>query len=78
MPDVFNQWVAVTPSNTVDLPWLTHSVWVGGAGNVAAVMQDGSVGTFTGVTAGELLPIIARRINSTGTTATNLVAMREI
>lgn len=78
MPDVFNQWLAVTPSNTADLPWLTHAVWVGGAGNVAVVMQDGTVGTFTGVQAGEVLPVIARRVNSTNTTATNLVAMREI
>ena len=76
--EVFNQWVAVTPSNTVDLPWLSHSVWVGGAGNVAAVMQDGVVATFTGVAAGEVLPIMAKRINSSGTTATSLVALREI
>lgn len=78
MADTFNQWAAITTSDTVDLPWLTQAVWVGGAGNVVAQMQDGSNGTFTGVTAGAVLPIAVRRILATGTTATNLVALRQI
>jgi hypothetical protein len=76
---VWNLWKAIATSDTVDLPeGLTGAVWVGGAGNVAAVMQNGVVGTFTGVTAGAVLPIAARRINATGTTATNLVALRSV
>lgn len=78
MPDVFNQWGPITTSDTVDLPWATQAVWVGGAGNVVAVMQDGRTGTFTAVTAGAVLPIAVRRINATLTTATNLVALRQI
>lgn len=77
MTGIYNQWRSVTPSDTVDLPWVTMAVWVGGAGNLVAVMQDGTTATFTGVTAGALLPIAARRINATSTTATNLLALRE-
>ena len=79
MPDSpFNQWQAITTSDTVDLPFITQAVWVGGAGNVVAVMQSGVTGTFTGVTAGAVLPIAARRINASSTTATNLVALRAL
>jgi hypothetical protein len=41
-------------------------------------MQDGTSGTFTGVTAGATLPIAVRRINATNTTATNLVALNQV
>ena len=71
----YNLWRAITTSDTVDLPSVTQAVWVGGAGNVVAVMQNGQTGTFTGVTAGTVLPIAAKRINATSTTATNLVAL---
>lgn len=75
----WNLWSAITPSDTVDLPQgVSMAIWVGGAGNVAAVMQNGAVATFTGVTAGTVLPIAARRINATNTTATNLMALRAV
>jgi len=72
--DPYNVWVAVTPSDSVDLPALTEAIWAGGAGVIAAVEQDGQVVNFTCV-AGTLVPIKARRINSTNTTATALVAL---
>lgn len=78
MPDTFNDYRPITTSDTVDLPWVTQAVWVGGAGNVVAVMQNGTTGTFTAVPAGNTLPIMARRINATLTTATNLVALRAV
>lgn len=78
MPDTFNDYRPITTSDTVDLPWVTQAVWVGGAGNVVAVMPNGQTGTFTGVPAGNTLPIMARRINATLTTATNLVALRTV
>lgn len=66
---------AVTPSDTVDLTNTSRSIFVGGAGNVVAIMFDGTTVTFTGVTAGTILPIRATRIKATGTTATNMVAL---
>ena len=76
----FNRCLAVTTSDTVDLPpftangTLTGLVYVGGAGNVTAVFPDGGVILFTAPPVGAQLPIGVRRINATGTTATVLVA----
>jgi len=66
---------AVTPSDSTDLTTLARAIYVGGAGNVAAVQHDGTAVTFTGVPAGTVLPIAVRRINSTNTTATAIVAL---
>lgn len=72
----FNQAKAITPSDTVDLvEGTTEAVYVGGAGVVVAVFEDGSTANFTAV-AGGLLPIKVKRINATSTTATLLVALR--
>jgi hypothetical protein len=50
------------------------SLWVGGAGIVVALMEDNTVAQFTCV-AGSLLPITFKRVNSTTTTATLMVAL---
>lgn len=68
-------YAAITPSDTVDLTYLTRFVYVGGAGNVVAIDRDGNAVTFTAVPAGTVLPIRVKRINSTNTTATALVAL---
>ena len=67
--------VAITPSDVTDLTDVCRGVYVGGAGNVAAVMLTGEVVTFVGATAGTTIPIRVKRINSTNTTATGLVAL---
>lgn len=68
--------VAVTPSDTVNLTVPSRALYVGGAGNIVAVMQDsGTAVTFTGVLAGTVLPIRVLRVNATSTTATSLVAL---
>lgn len=77
----YDLFLAVTPSDTVDLsPFtqktkLTDGVYVGVAGDVAVVEQNGTAVVFTAVPAGKTLTVQARRINATGTTATNLVAL---
>lgn len=76
----YNNCAAVTTSDTVDLPlfannrMLTQVLYVGGAGNVTAVFQDGTAILFTAPPVGALLPIGIRRVNATNTTATVLVA----
>ena len=67
--------VVVTPHDSTNFAYETVGVFVGGAGNVTAVMRDGTVLLFTGVVAGTILPIRCQRINSTGTTATNMTAL---
>ena len=67
---------AITKSDTVDFPdGPSNAIYVGGAGIVVAVMADsGDVVSFTCV-AGQTLPIRAKRVNSTTTSATLMVAL---
>lgn len=67
---------AITPHDSTNIAGApTRMVYVGGAGSVTALMAGGAVVTFTAVPAGTVLPIRVDRINSTGTTATALVAL---
>lgn len=66
--------VAVTPSDTVNFTEVPRAIYVGGAGNIVAVM-DGAAVTFTGVPVGTILPIKPTRINLTSTTATLMLAL---
>ena len=67
---------AVTPSNSVDLTRVSRALFVGGAGNLSVVMAgNGETVVFIGVPAGAVLPIRVSRVNSTSTTATNIVAI---
>jgi hypothetical protein len=50
-------------------------VYVGGDGNVKITTEGGEATTFVGLSAGDILPVSALRIWSTGTTATNLVML---
>lgn len=59
----------VATSDTVDLPTLSVIVCTT-TGNCALVTKDNVVVTFTGVPAGYIFPILAKRINSTNTTGT--------
>lgn len=66
----------VTPSNSVNLPaGECRGLWIGGAGDITVVSQYGSVATFKAVPAGTVVPIFAVRVNATGTTATDIVAL---
>jgi len=61
-----------TASDSVNLP--TPSViYVGGAGNVKVTTAQGDEVTFSGLAAGQVIPVQVIRVWSTGTTATNLL-----
>lgn len=64
---------AVTTSDTADLTYETRALYVGGAGDLS--VQMGSAVLFIGVQAGSVLPIRVSRVNTTGTTATGIVAL---
>lgn len=66
---------AVTTSDSTDLSDVTRFLFVGGAGALTVIMQDGTTAVFTGVIAGSVLPIACSRVKATGTTATNITAM---
>ena len=65
---------AVTASDTVKLD-APSVIYVGGAGNVAVLTEGGNTATFVGMSAGDILPVSVVRVNSTNTTATNMVAL---
>lgn len=67
--------IAITPHNTNDIGARVRGIWVGVAGDVSVVCHDGSSALFVGAAAGSVIPVYARRVNATGTTATNLVGM---
>lgn len=66
---------AVTPSDTVALTRDSRALYVGGAGNISMLTVDGDSITLNSVPAGSMLSIMARRVNATGTTATNIVSL---
>ena len=65
----------ITPNNGADMPVATRAVYIGGAGNLAAVTVDGQTVTFANLPAGMILPVRLARVLVTGTTATALVGM---
>lgn len=84
--DYYSRAVAITKSDTVNYDGSTYSasaatkaiyadaIYVGGAGIVVAIFEDGTAVNFTSV-AGEILPLKTIRVNSTTTTATLMVAL---
>jgi len=69
---------AVTPNDSIDIPTTAKAIYVGTTGDIKVELAGDNVGVatvFKTVPAGAFLPIRARRIWATGTTATNIVAM---
>lgn len=69
------QFFAITPHDSTNFAYTVRGIYVGVAGNVVAVNEAGTAVTFTAVPAGTILPIYANRVNSTSTTATNMVGL---
>lgn len=71
-----DDYAAITPSDTVNFTQgPCRGIYVGVTGNVVCVDLDSTAVTFTAVPAGAVLPVRAIRVNSTSTTATNMVAL---
>ena len=69
----WTHYCAVTPSDTVDAPYVSEELYFGGDGNLVAVGLDGQARPSVHVLGGHTYKIRARRINASGTTATGLV-----
>lgn len=65
---------AITPNDSTNLEKTSRAIYIGGAGNLVVEMAGGQTVTFTGVSAGCILPIRVNKVR-TATTATNLVAL---
>jgi hypothetical protein len=71
-------YAAVTPSDTAgsgDLTYISRSIYVGTGGNMIAITMADVEVTFTAIPDGTILPIRAKRIKATGTTASNIVSL---
>lgn len=66
---------AITPHDTNELTKVTRSIWVGAAGTVVLVTKGGTTLTFNGCAAGSVIPVRAKIVKSTGTTATGLIGL---
>jgi len=89
LSNTYNRAVVVTASNTVNFDGSTYAansltkpipaaaIFVGGAGVVVPVFEDGSTAPFT-VLAGDILPLKCIRVNSTATTATLMNALYQV
>jgi hypothetical protein len=72
--DPVAQGAAITPNDSTDLTRFCRAIYVGGSGNLKVTLLRGDVVTFTDLASGIIHPIQAKRIWSTGTTATNILA----
>jgi hypothetical protein len=87
MPDNFSTFAAgldspafdaasIVPNDGADLPTVARAVYVGQGGDVVAILKgDAASVTFKNAAAGSILPVAARRVLATGTTAAHLVAL---
>jgi hypothetical protein len=68
--------IAVVPSDAVELTVVTKALYVGTGGNVVVRSLDGVIDiTFANVPTGTILPIRARAVRATGTTASQIVGL---
>ena len=64
----------ITPDDGADLPISSRALYVGTAGDVTVTFVGGGTVTLKNAPAG-ILPIRARRVHATGTSAGDLVAV---
>jgi hypothetical protein len=66
--------IAITPADA-DLVAPVRALYIGGLGNVTINDTGNGQVTFHNVQTGTILPVMARRVWATGTTATNIVGL---
>lgn len=77
-PPRYGHAAAYSKSDTVAIPGEADALYVGGGGDVAVVLANGGTAiVFKAVPTGTTLQVHMYRVNSTGTTATDLVILRE-
>ena len=68
--------VALTPNDTADLAKPSRGLFIGVGGTVVAtLLDDAAAVTFPNLPNGSVLPIRAKRVWASGTTATNILSL---
>jgi hypothetical protein len=65
----------IDPSDSAALPEVSRAIYIGVAGSVRLIDVSGNTALFEGLVGGSILPVRARQVLSTGTTAAGLVAL---
>lgn len=66
---------AVTPSDTLDLDFIPKALYIGTGGSISIIaLEDSAPITLTNVVAGTFIPVRAKFVRATGTTASGIVA----
>ena len=65
----------VSPNDSLDLTYDTRGLYIGGDGDLKVTTAGGDVLTFYNATAGSIIPVRVIRVWSTGTSATNIIAL---
>lgn len=68
------EFFAITPNNSLDIPLRPRALWVGVAGNITCIDQDGVTTLFSNLNVG-WHPFGPVRILATGTTASGIVGV---
>jgi hypothetical protein len=67
---------AITPSDTLELPFVTRAVYVGGTGDITLRLAGGTASQLIkAVPVGTVLPLRVRQVFATGTGATLIIGM---
>lgn len=70
-PDGF----AITPDDATELSEITRAIYIGTAGDITLTLVSNTELLFKNIPSGTILPVRARRIKATGTTATDLLGL---
>ncbi len=67
---------SISPNDSVDLSVTCRALFVGVAGDISVILaNDSSSVVFKNIPAGTVLPISAKRVEATLTTATNILGL---
>ena len=67
---------AITPNDSTDLPLgICRAIYVGVGGEVSIDDLSGETVVFKNAISGSVIPVQTARVNATGTTATDLIAL---
>lgn len=74
--DPASEGAAITPSDTSLLANVSRGLFIGVGGDVKVDLRDVGTGlVFKNVVAGTVLPVMAKKVYATGTTATNIIVL---
>lgn len=66
---------AISKDDNADLPTVARAIYIGGTGDLKVTTVGGSTVTFAAVPVGVFDCVHVKKVFSTGTTATNMIAL---